>query len=145
MLFFKLRLFITFVARTYLLFTPGYCFFYLVTHTLTLQGFCADAHRFAPKCWWSVGSVGSGGINQPTHHPTHPANHLPTNLHPSIHTHPATMQGFCADVHRVTMEAIPEKIEEPPTQQLNAVKSLTNQASVTLLIPMTTSFSDRVA
>jgi len=28
------------------------------THPLTLQGFCADAHRFTPKYWWVVGGVG---------------------------------------------------------------------------------------
>ena len=37
---------------------PGVLFFYLVTHTPTLQGFCADAHRFTLKCWWVVGDVG---------------------------------------------------------------------------------------
>ena len=57
----------------------GIDFCYLVTHTPTLQGFCADAHRFTRKCWRSVGGVGVGGTNQPTHHPTHPANHLLAN------------------------------------------------------------------
>ena len=41
----------------------GVFFFYLVTHTHrpiptqppTLQGFCADAHRFILKCWWAMG------------------------------------------------------------------------------------------
>ena len=50
---------------TYLLlvFTPEYCFFTwshppTYTHPPTLQGFCADAHRFTLKCWWVVGGVG---------------------------------------------------------------------------------------
>ena len=105
-----------FAHTTGLLFTPGYLFFfYLVTHAPTLQGFYADAHRLTLKCWWSVGGVGVGGTNQPTHHPTHPANHLPTNSYPSTHTHPATMQGFYADVHRLTMEAIPRLLLEHST------------------------------
>ena len=54
-------LLITFFAHAcYLL--RGIFSFDLVTHTLphppTLQGFCADAHRFTQKCWWVVGGVG---------------------------------------------------------------------------------------
>ena len=102
-----------FFARTYLFYSGvRIVFLHLVTHTPTLQGFCSDAHRFTLKCWSSMGGVGVGETNQPTHHPTHPANHLPTNSHPSTHTHPATMQGFCADVHRLTIEAIPRLLLE---------------------------------
>ena len=104
---------------TYLLFTPGCCHFSLgdphqptYTHPPTLQGFCADAHRFVLKCWWVVSGGGVGGTNQPTPHQTHPANHLPTNSHPSIHAHPATTQGFCTDVHRLIMEALPRLLLE---------------------------------
>ena len=68
----------------HMLFTPGYFFFHLVTHTPTLQRFSADAHRFTLKYWCVVGGVGVGGTNKPTHHQTHPANHLPTNSHPSL-------------------------------------------------------------
>ena len=93
-------------------FLRGCVFFQLVTHTPSLQGFCADANRFALKCWWLVGGVGVGGTNQPTHHATHPANQLPTNSHPPTHSHPATMQGFCADVHCLTMESIPRLLLE---------------------------------
>ena len=96
-----------FFARTYLFYSGvRIVFLHLVTHTPTLQGFCSDAHRFTLIGWRLVGDVGVGGTNQPTHHPTYPANQLPTSSHPSTRTHPATMQGFCADVHRLTMEAI---------------------------------------
>ena len=149
-IFFQLGLLIIFLHMSTCYLLRGIVCFYLVTHTPTLQGFCTDTHRFTLKCWWSANGVGVGATNQPTHHPMHPANHLFTNSHSSTHTHPARMQGFCANVHRFTMEAIPRlllehsKIKEPPTQQPNAVKNWTNKASVTLLIPMTTSFSDRV-
>ena len=107
---FHLGLFVLFLHMQTCNFTCYYSgvfsFSHLVTHTPTLQVFYADAHRFTLKCWWLVGGVGVGGTNQPTHRPTHPANYLPTHLHPSTDTHPATMQGFCADVHRLTMEAI---------------------------------------
>ena len=33
-------------------------FCHLVTGTPTLQGFCADAHRFTLKCWWVVVGIG---------------------------------------------------------------------------------------
>ena len=59
---------------------------------------------------------------QPTHHArslncdsdphnngeaTHPVTtHLPTNNpYPPTNTHPATIQGFCADTHRLTVKA----------------------------------------
>ena len=64
--------------------------------------------------------VGVGENNQSTYHRTHPVNHLPTNSHPSSHTHPTTMQGFCADVHRWTMEAIPKLLLENNTNRRTA-------------------------
>ena len=60
-----------------------------------LARFGADVHLFAMKCWWVVlVSVGS----------TSPSTRQATNT--STHT-PATMQGFCADVHRPSMETTP--------------------------------------
>ena len=52
--------------------------------------------------------------------------------HPPTNTHQATTQDFFADTHRLTVKAIltqncwyTERIKEQPTQQLNAVRSLT--------------------
>ena len=110
LIFFSFGVVVDYCFCTYLLsFTSGYCFFAFgdsrpptFTHLLALQGFCADAYRFTLKCWLVAGGwcVGVGENNQSTYHRTHPVNHLPTNSHPSSHTHPTTMQGFCADVHR---------------------------------------------
>ena len=122
--------------------SPVFFFFYLVTHTPTLQGFCTDAHRFTQKSWWSVGGFGVGGANQPRHHPTHPANHLSPNSHPSTRTQPRPCKvsvPTCIALQRKRSQDYcwnAVKIEEAPTEQPNAVKSLINQASVTLLIPM---------
>ena len=96
----------TYICTCYSL--RGLFSFQLVTHTPTLHRLCADAHRFTPKCWL-VGGVRVGGTNQSTHHPTHPANHLPTHSHPSTHVHPA-MQGFCADARRFNIGSDPKTI-----------------------------------
>ena len=104
------------IVRTcYLL--RGFVFFLLVTHAPTFQWFCADTHRFTLRCWWLVALGGVGGTNQPTHHPTHPANRSPINSHSYTHTHPATMQSFCADVHRFTMEATPIRLPDHTSKQ----------------------------
>ena len=95
----------------HVIFTPGYCFFSLSdphTHLASSFRWRASLHTemFVDGgwCWcWC-------GTNQSSHHPTHPVNHL--QLTPIHHTYTATMQGFCADVHRLTMEAIPRLLLE---------------------------------
>ena len=68
-------------------FTPGY-FFYLVTHTPTLQGVYADALIASYRnvgLRWLLLVLGVGGTNRRMHQPTHPANRLiATNSHPHI-------------------------------------------------------------
>ena len=95
----------------------------------TTQGFFADAHRFTvtailgpmleQKSERTTNAIGGKekmslpGDVRTQQQPTHP----PTN------THPATIQDFFADTHRLTVKAIltqnclyTEINEEPPTQ-----------------------------
>ena len=106
-----------FFVRTYFLFAPEYIVFFLGDPHTHLARVSVDADRFTLKRWWSMGGVGVGGTNKPTHRPTHPANDLPTNSHPSTHTYPATMQGLCADMHFLTMESIPILLLEHRTKR----------------------------
>ena len=71
-------------------------------HPPTMQGLFDDAHRLTSKCWWWIVLVVVGATSPCTdrrtqYQPTHP---------PATHTHPATIQGFCADTHRLTVKTI---------------------------------------
>ena len=91
-------------ARLFLLFTPGYCIFY-ITDIPTLYGFWADAHRFTLVDGWFT--------NQSTHHLTHPTNHTPTSSHPSTHTHLGTpMHGSLCRRASLKKGAIPRHLLE---------------------------------
>ena len=89
-----------------------------------------NTHRPVPtRPPWKVCSLTriAEGANQPTHQPTHLVTpHSPTNNpYPSTHTHPATIQDFCTGKGILWLMLEHRKMKEPPTQQLNAVKSLT--------------------
>ena len=75
------------------------------THPPTLQGLCADVHRVTLKCWWWV-LVAVGPTSPRTNRRTQQTTSPPTHTHPPILYHPATIQGFCADDNRLSMEAI---------------------------------------
>ena len=133
-------------ARTSYLLRSILCFF-LVTHTPTLQGVYADALIASYRnvgLRWLLLVLGVGGTNRRMHQPTHPANRLiATNSHPHILI---PTQPPCK-VSAPTCIALQwnrsqdncwskVQIEEPPTQHPNTVKSLTNYASLTLIIQL---------
>ena len=103
---------------TYVLFIPGYCFFtwwptptqlYPPTHVARVfRGRASfQTEMFVGGgwcwCWW----------DQPAHAPSNaPSKQLTHQLHPPAQTYPDTMQGFCDDADRLTMEAFPRLLLE---------------------------------
>ena len=97
----------------------GIVFFYM-TDIPTLHGFWADAHRFTLVSGWFT--------NQSTHHLTHPTHQLtPIYLYPPRNPHARFSVPTCISLKRERSQDIcwnTFKIEEPPTQQPNALKSV---------------------